>query len=68
MAVVLIVEDDEQVRVLATSVLQEAGHKLLAATGSDGAQAHLHTQEPIDVLFIDLVVHHSGFDSLAVSG
>jgi DNA-binding NtrC family response regulator len=56
MAVVLIVEDDEQVRVLATSVLQEAGHKLLAATGSDGAQALLHTQEPIDLLFIDLAL------------
>jgi DNA-binding NtrC family response regulator len=54
MAVVLVVEDDEQVRVLAESVLQEAGHTVLAATGADGAQALLGTQQSIDVLFIDL--------------
>ena len=54
MAMVLIVEDDEQVRVLAESVLQEAGHTVIAATGADGAQALLDTQQSIDVLFIDL--------------
>src|ERR1700709_2525290 len=54
MAIVLIVEDDEQVRVLAESVLQEAGHTVIAATGADGAQALLDTQQSIDVLFIDL--------------
>ena len=56
MAVVLVVEDDEQVRVLAESVLQEAGHTVIAATGVDGAQALLDTQESIDVLFIDLAL------------
>jgi DNA-binding NtrC family response regulator len=55
MAVVL-VEDDEQIRVLAESVLQEAGHTVMAATGSEGAQALLDTQQPIDVLFIDLTL------------
>jgi CheY-like chemotaxis protein len=54
MAVVLVVEDDEQVRVLAESVLQDAGHTVIAATGADGAQALFDTQESIDVLFIDL--------------
>ena len=39
MAVVLIVEDDEQIRVLAQSVLQEAGYTVIAATGVDGAHA-----------------------------
>jgi DNA-binding NtrC family response regulator len=52
MAVVL--EDDEQVRVLAESILQEAGHTVIAATGSDGAQALLDKEQSIDVLFIDL--------------
>ena len=54
MALILVVEDDEQVRVLAESVLQDAGHTVMAATGADGAQALLNSQEAIDVLFIDL--------------
>lgn len=54
MALVLIVEDDEQVRVLAESVLQDAGHTVLAATGVEGAQALLEAHQQIDVLFIDV--------------
>jgi|SRR3954468_19134544 DNA-binding NtrC family response regulator len=54
MAMVLIVEDDEQVRVLAESVLQEAGHTVLAATGVEGAQALLEAHPETDVLFIDV--------------
>jgi DNA-binding NtrC family response regulator len=53
-SVVLIVEDDEQVRVLAESILHEDGHKVVAASGVDGSQALLDGDEPIDVLFIDL--------------
>src|SRR3978361_1107348 len=56
MAVVLVVEDDEQIRILSESVLQEAGHTVISATGSDGAQALLDTQQSIDVLFIDLAL------------
>jgi two-component system cell cycle sensor histidine kinase/response regulator CckA len=54
MGVVLVVEDDEQVRVLAESVLQEAGYNVLAATGVEGATALLTSDKVIDVLFIDL--------------
>ncbi len=54
MAVVLVVEDDEQVRVMAESVLQEAGHTVLSATGAEGAAALLQTDQTIDVLFIDI--------------
>jgi two-component system cell cycle sensor histidine kinase/response regulator CckA len=50
------VEDDEQVRVLAESVLQEAGHTVIAATGADGAIALLQDDKPVDVLFIDLTL------------
>jgi DNA-binding NtrC family response regulator len=54
MAVVLIVEDDEQVRVMAESVLREAGHTVIAATGVEGAAALLGIEQPVDVLFVDL--------------
>jgi DNA-binding NtrC family response regulator len=53
-AVVLVVEDDEQVRVLAESILQGEGHTVLAATGVEGSTALLQSDQPIDVLFIDL--------------
>jgi DNA-binding NtrC family response regulator len=56
MAIVLVVEDDEQVRVLAESALQDAGHTVLAATGTEGAQAVLNKNQSIDVMFIDLVL------------
>jgi DNA-binding response OmpR family regulator len=54
MAIVLMVEDEEQIRVLAESVLQEAGHKVITATGIEGAAALLDTDQRIDVLFLDL--------------
>jgi DNA-binding NtrC family response regulator len=54
--IVLMVEDEEQIRVLAESVLQEAGHTVLAATGEDGATALLQADKPVDVLFIDLTL------------
>jgi DNA-binding NtrC family response regulator len=55
MAIVLMVEDEEQIRVLAESVLQEAGHKVITATGIEGARALLdNTDQQIDVLFLDL--------------
>jgi DNA-binding NtrC family response regulator len=54
MATVLMVEDEEQIRVLAESVLQDAGHKVVTATGIEGAKALLDTDQQIDVLFLDL--------------
>lgn len=56
MPVVLVVEDDEQVRVMAESVLQEAGHTVICATGIDGSAAILDTHQEVDVLFIDLTL------------
>jgi CheY-like chemotaxis protein len=41
MAVVLLVEDEEQVRVLAQSYLEEQGHKVLSAGTPRGAIALL---------------------------
>lgn len=54
MANVLVVEDDEQVRVLAESILKDASHEVCAATGVDGSTALLDSSQPLDVLFIDL--------------
>jgi len=42
MAVVLIVEDEDQVRVLAESYLEEQGHQVLSAGTPAGALALLH--------------------------
>jgi PleD family two-component response regulator len=54
MAVVLIVEDEEQVRVLAESVLQEHGHKILTAATVEQAIALLDGPEKIELLFTDV--------------
>jgi DNA-binding NtrC family response regulator len=59
-ASVLVVEDDEQVRVLAESILRDAGHTVVTATGIDGSQALLDDAEKsVDVLFVDI---HLGND------
>jgi DNA-binding NtrC family response regulator len=51
---ILIVEDEEQVRVLAESILQEAGHQTLSASSAEEALALLEREEHIDLLFTDL--------------
>jgi CheY-like chemotaxis protein len=54
---VLVVEDEEQVLVLAKSYLEEQGHKALSADTIDGALAILGGDEPVDVLFTDIGLH-----------
>lgn len=55
MGVVLIVEDDEQVRVLVESAIQETGHETLTAANVDEAAALLKDeQQRIDLLFTDI--------------
>src|ERR1043165_3179782 len=54
MAVVLLVEDEEQVRVLAESYLEEQGHKVLSAGTPQGAIALLEKTPHVDLLFTDL--------------
>jgi DNA-binding NtrC family response regulator len=56
MAIVLIVEDDEQVRTLADSILQQAGYDTRSAASTAEAQAILESNEKIDVLFVDLAL------------
>ena len=54
MAVVLVVEDEDQVRVLAESYLEEQGHDVLSAGTPSGALAILEKADGVDVLFTDL--------------
>ena len=54
MAVVLLVEDEEQVRVLAVSYLEEQGHQVLSAGTPQDAIALLEKTPHIDVLFTDI--------------
>jgi len=53
-AIVLLVEDEDQVRVLAESYLEEQGHTVLTAASRQGALAILGSDQPIDLLFADL--------------
>jgi DNA-binding NtrC family response regulator len=65
MAVVLIVEDEEQVRFLAESYLQEQGHQTVSAASVDEALAALEVFEHVDLLFTDVGLHddlHGGLD------
>ncbi len=53
MALVLVVEDEEQVRVLAGSVLESSGHQILTAETIEQALALIQAQ-PVDILFTDI--------------
>jgi CheY-like chemotaxis protein len=55
MAIVLLVEDEEQVRVLAQSYLEEQGHQVLSAGTPDGAMAILRRTAHVDLLFTDMI-------------
>ena len=54
MATVLIVEDEDQVRVLAESYLREQGHQTVSAANAEEALAVFEVVTRIDVLFIDI--------------
>ncbi len=65
MATVLIVEDEDQVRVLAESYLREQGHQTVSAATADEALAVFDVVERIDVLFTDVILKgdiHAGLE------
>jgi CheY-like chemotaxis protein len=65
MATVLILEDEDQVRVLAESYLREQGHQTVSAATAEEALAVFEVVERIDVLFTDINLRgdvHSGLD------
>ena len=58
MAIVLIVEDEEQVRVLAESIIQDQGHTTLSASTLEQAIALLEGDQTVELLFTDLGLHN----------
>jgi DNA-binding NtrC family response regulator len=56
MANILILEDEEQVRVLADSFLQGVGNKTLSAATIEQAMVLIEGDEPVDLLFVDLKI------------
>ncbi len=54
MAVILVVEDEAQVLVLAESYLEQQGHKTLTAGTLEQALALIDSDNEIDVLFTDI--------------
>jgi CheY-like chemotaxis protein len=67
MATVLIVEDEDQVRVLAESYLREHGHQTVSAATAEEALAVFEVVTRIDVLFTDVGLRGDGHGGLAVA-
>ena len=68
MALILVVEDDDRVRVLAEAILQDGGHTTLSASTADQALALLDGGDRIDVLFTDLSVRQSSWIDVGPRG
>jgi DNA-binding NtrC family response regulator len=69
--VVLIVEDDTQVRMLAEAVLQGAGYETRSASTPAEAQAFLASDQRFDVLFTDISLfdeREAGLDLAEAAG
>jgi DNA-binding NtrC family response regulator len=56
MAIVLLVEDEPPLLVLAESVLQEAGYETLSAATLAEAQAIIHSDKKIDLVLTDITL------------
>jgi DNA-binding NtrC family response regulator len=67
MANILVVEDEEQVRVLAGSLCEEMGHTAASASNLDEALALLATEEIFDLIFTDLSLHGHDQAGLALA-
>ncbi len=54
---VLLAEDDDQVRTLATRILQRAGYTVMAVNnGQEAVRVFASPPQPIDVLFLDILM------------
>jgi len=51
---VLVVEDDEQIRVLADAIIQDAGHRTVSAATFQEALALLQSDISVEAIFTDL--------------
>jgi len=64
-AVVLVVEDDDQIRALVTSVLARAGYRVLSARHANEAVALASRTDRIDLLLTDVIMPGSNGPELA---
>jgi PAS domain S-box-containing protein len=55
---ILLVEDDEAVLEVVTAMIEELGYRVLTAQSGPEALSMLQRNEPIDLLFTDLVMPH----------
>jgi DNA-binding NtrC family response regulator len=65
MGTVLIVEDEDQVRVLAESYLREQGHQTMSAATPEEALAVFDVVDRVDVMFTDVILKgetHAGLE------
>ena len=65
MGTVLIVEDEDQVRVLAESYLREQGHQTVSAATPQEALAVFDVVDRVDVMFTDVILKgdiHAGLE------
>ena len=63
---ILLVEDEDVVRGLATSILEEAGYKVISASGgAEAAELCAGRSEPIDLLLTDVVMPQSSGKEVA---
>lgn len=65
MGTVLIVEDEDQVRVLAESYLREQGHQTMSAATREEALAVFDIADRVDVMFTDVILKgdiHAGLE------
>jgi DNA-binding NtrC family response regulator len=67
MPTVLIVEDDDQIRLLAQSVFEDEGFATLDAGGLESARALIDSDQPIDILFTDLELGEDSEGGLLVA-
>jgi CheY-like chemotaxis protein len=59
MAVILVVEDDALIRMIAEMMIQDWGHETLSASDEDEALAILRSSQHIDALFTDIYLKAS---------
>ena len=67
MAVILVVEDDEQIRTLACALIEEQGHKELSASNAEEALALLRSDKLIDLLFTNLTLQEDQQGGIALA-
>jgi DNA-binding NtrC family response regulator len=67
MAVVLIVDDEEQLRILAETIIQELGHATLTAASAEEALALIEARPDIGVLFTDIGLQPDGEGGLELA-